>query len=67
MSALHKDLSQCYWCGGKFEVDEWDMYTEEVGEFWNKKSQESVLGHPDCTPLGITPIIEGTDPEWELA
>lgn len=64
---LHKDTSECFWCGAKFKVDKYDMYMEEVGEFWNKSCQQSVLGHPDCTPRGIEDIQLGTDPEWSMA
>lgn len=39
----------------------------EVGEFWSKTLQNSVLAHPDCTPLGIDAIQEGKDPEWSMA
>jgi hypothetical protein len=42
-------------------------YAEEVGEFWSETMQDSVLGHPDCTPLGIDAIFMGEDPEWKMA
>ena len=42
-------------------------FTEEVGEFWSDKLQNSVLAHPDCTPNGIDAIINGTDPDWKMA
>lgn len=67
MSALHADTSKCYFCEGAFEKDKYDMYTEEVGEFWNVKAEDSVLAHPDCTPMGIDAIITGEDKEWKLA
>lgn len=64
---LHKDTSKCYFCNAKFIVDKYEMYEEEVGEFWNKDEQQSVLGHPDCTPLGINAIQQGEDPTWQMA
>lgn len=67
MASIHIDLSVCYFCGGLFELDEYEMYTEEVGEFWNKQVQESVLAHPDCLPLGIGAVTEGKDPVWTMA
>lgn len=67
MSELHKDTSKCYWCEEPFKKDKYDMYTEEVGEFWNKQEEQSVLGHPDCTPMGIDAVINGEDPVWSMA
>lgn len=67
MSALHKDLSRCYWCGEPFKTDQYGNYTQEVGEFWNRAKQDSVLGHPDCTPMGIDAIFSGEDPVWKMA
>jgi hypothetical protein len=64
---LQDNIDNCYWCGAKFIKDKHDMYTEEVGEFWNKKHQDSVLGHPDCTPRGIDAIQNNEDPEWSMA
>jgi hypothetical protein len=72
MSTLHKDISACYWCGEIFKVQkgtqpEDGLYTEEVGEFWNKDHQDSVLGHPDCSPMGVEAILSGEDPVWMMA
>ena len=66
------DLSKCYWCGAEFRVEPGSkpgdgLYAEEVGEFWSKSMQDSVLGHPDCTPLGIDAIFNGEDAEWSMA
>jgi hypothetical protein len=70
MSTLHKDLNRCYFCEAEFRMigpkgDQW--YAEEVGEFWNKDVQDSVLAHPDCTPFGIDAIFTGEDPVWSMA
>lgn len=68
--ALHKDLNDCYFCGGTFRLDKYGDYTEEVAELWNKKYQDTVLCHPDCTPKGIEHIqMNGEDPkeEWCMA
>ncbi len=59
--------SHCFWCHSKFRKDKYDMYTEEVGEFWSDELQNSVLGHPDCTPLGVEAILLGEDPVWKMA
>jgi hypothetical protein len=64
------DVTKCYFCKSDFVMDgdpEWGLYAEEVGEFWSESMQDSVLAHPDCLPRGISPVIEGTDPEWKLA
>lgn len=67
MSTLHKDTSECYFCGSKLQVDKYGDYTEEVGEFWNMNVQQSVLGHPDCTPNGVEAMLMEKDPVWRLA
>jgi hypothetical protein len=64
--------TDCYWCGEPFRLERGTMpedglYVEEVGEFWSEEMQDSVLGHPDCTPLGIDAIVRGEDPDWKLA
>lgn len=65
-------LNQCHFCdeelrdgAGGSKGD--GLFLEEVGEFWSRTLQKSVLGHPDCTPHGIDAIQEGTDPEWSMA
>lgn len=57
----------CAFCQAILKFDKDDMPLEEIGEFWSKTAQESVLAHPDCTPLGIEAIQEGKDPEWSMA
>ena len=66
------DLSRCYWCGAQFRYKRGTKpadgyYTEEVGEFWSMTMQDSVLGHPNCTPMGIDAILTEEDPEWRMA
>ncbi len=58
---------RCHFCGDKFLMDKYDMYREEVGEFWSDALQDSVLAHPDCLPLGIDAVIAGEDPDWKMA
>jgi hypothetical protein len=67
MSDATDSPSTCHFCGGTFRFDKHGMYAEEVGEFWSDKLQDSVVGHPDCTPNGIEAIIMGEDPEWKMA
>jgi hypothetical protein len=56
----------CWFCEEKLRMRD-GMYLDEVGEFWSERLQDSVLGHPDCTPLGIDAIFNGEDPEWKMA
>ena len=68
MSALHKDLSECYFCGAKFAKDKYGEFTEEVAELWNKKKQDSVLAHVDCMPVNIEDLQFGAGhEEWAMA
>jgi hypothetical protein len=65
-------LSTCFFCGEKFRLErgstpEDGLYTEEVGEWWSEKLQDSVLGHPDCLPMGLDAVLNGDDPEWKMA
>ena len=62
-----ENMNECYFCGAEFLRDKFDDYTEEVGEFWSDKLQDSVLAHPDCTPRGVEAILMGEDPDWKLA
>jgi hypothetical protein len=57
----------CAFCQSGLKMDKDGMYKEEVGEFWSEKLDNSVLGHPDCTPNGIDAIISGEDPDWKMA
>lgn len=57
----------CAFCQQGLKKDKQGMYKEEVGEFWSEELQNSVLGHPDCTPRGIDTIQNGQDPEWSMA
>jgi hypothetical protein len=68
----HTDLTRCYFCEERFRFERGSkpsdgLYAEEVGEFWSENLQDSVLAHPDCTPMGIDAIFNGTDPEWKMA
>lgn len=59
---------QCHFCQGKLNKDRLGMsYTEEVGEFWSKTLQDSVIAHPDCLPNGIDAVFSQEDPEWSMA
>lgn len=61
-------MYHCFFCEAELKVQgPSDFFTEEVGEFWSETLQASVLGHPDCLPLGIDAIFEGTDTEWKMA
>jgi hypothetical protein len=65
-----KMLTHCFFGGEAFIFDgdpEDGLYAEEVGEFWSDELNDSVLAHPDCTPRGITAILEGADPDWKMA
>jgi hypothetical protein len=67
---IARDVSngdRCAFCNMKLKQDKSGMYEEEVGEFWSKTLQNSVLAHPDCLPNGIDAIFEGKDPEWSMA
>lgn len=64
---LHENLDECYFCNERFLRDRYGDYSEEVGEFWHKEKQDTVLGHPDCTPLGIETILMEQDPVWSMA
>jgi hypothetical protein len=66
------DLTRCYWCGSPFLLERGSsphdgLYVKEVGEFFSPTLNDSVLGHPYCTPLGIDAIISGDDPERVMA
>jgi hypothetical protein len=72
MSALHKDLNRCYFCEALFTFEkgtepEDGLYAEQVGEFWNKEKQDSVLAHVDCLPDDADKIILGQHPVWCMA
>jgi hypothetical protein len=49
--------NRCELCGEKFVVDKFGLYVDEVGEFWNEKTENSVLAHAQC----------GYDAELEIA
>lgn len=71
MSALHKNLNNCYFCEAPFRLEkgtkpEDGLYAEEVGEWWNKDVQDSVLAHVDCLP-DADAILAGTHPVWCMA
>ena len=57
-------FDQCHFC--EEHIDE-DDFTTEIGEFWSRTLQNSVLAHPDCLPNGIDAIFNNTDPEWSMA
>jgi hypothetical protein len=59
--------SHCFFCESELKMDGCGMPVEEVGEFWSDALEDSVLGHPDCTPLGIDAIQTGEDPDWKMA
>ena len=47
----------CEICQEPLKVDKYEMYLEEVGEFWDPTKNESLLAHAQC----------GIDAELELA
>lgn len=66
------DLTRCYWCLERFRYEkgtkpEDGMYLDEVGEWWSESLQDSVLGHPDCLPMGVDATLQGLDPNWCMA
>lgn len=65
--ALVYDANACAFCQALLKQDKDGMYKEEVGEFWSKTLQDTVMAHPDCLPLGIDNTIMGKDPEWSMA
>jgi len=58
---------RCHFCEATLKRNKDGWYTEEVGEFWSDKLQDSVLAHPDCLPLGIDAVFNGEDPDWKMA
>jgi hypothetical protein len=60
------DTTRCHFCEDKLKkTDGW--YGEEIGEFWSKTMNDTVLAHPDCLPNGIDAVFQQTDPEWSMA
>jgi len=40
--------TECELCGESLGADQYGMYAEEVGEFWNAETQTSVVAHAQC-------------------
>jgi hypothetical protein len=64
--AKHEVSKYCFFCESRLDMDGSGMYKEEVGEWWSKTLQNSVLGHPDCLP-DCEAALTGNDPEWSMA
>jgi hypothetical protein len=55
---------RCHFCEETVDPDDFET---EVGEFWSRTKEDTILAHPDCLPLGIDAVFDGTDPEWCMA
>jgi hypothetical protein len=61
---------RCHFCEETIKKDKsgWILESNgEIGEFWSKTLQDSVLAHPDCLPNGADAALTGEDPEWSMA
>lgn len=63
----------CHFCDSKLRPQRGTklsdgFYNEEVGEWWSKTREISVLGHPDCLPEGCEDTLNpNIDTEWSMA
>lgn len=48
MTQTYSQPTECGLCGEEFDIDEHDMYLDEVGEFWDATKNTSVLAHAQC-------------------
>jgi hypothetical protein len=47
MNEYHQP-TECEICEEELEIDEHDMYLDEVGEFWDTTKNTGVLAHAQC-------------------